>query len=369
LVSKIIQLITCFSISFFTTLIIVPFINKISFKFNLIDYPDNRKQHKKKIVRIGGLGIFLGVFISVLYISINSLLTLENPLILDFLFIGSALFFLLGFLDDIFNLSPFLRLFIQFLISVLIWLSGIQISNLEFNIFNFGGFNIYLSDGFSLFFTVFWITGFINGLNWIDGLDGLAIGMTLISSTGLTLYALLTGNTEYIFLLVTIIGSGLGFLIHNWYPAKILMGDGGSYFLGSILSISSISLFSAYKNISMTQKESNSILIIQLLLIFSIPIFDMFFVILSRILNNKSIFNADRSHFHHRILQKGFSHKNTVIVMCAFSQFFMILGITSLIIEYRFLALFISLCILNLVILYNFDLEKLLRLNFKPSKK
>lgn len=366
--TPIIKALVCFSISFFATAILIPYINKFSFKFNIIDYPDHRKQHTKKIARLGGLGIFLGVFLSVIYILINDLFYYESFLIFNFLIIIPALFFFLGFIDDVLNLSPFLRLFIQFFISVLVWASGMQIKGFEFSFFNLGAYNINLSSGLSLFFTVFWITGFINALNWIDGLDGLATGMTLISSTGLIFYACNTGNIEYIYLLLSIIGSGLGFLIHNSYPAKILMGDGGSYFFGSFLSVLSIPLFSSKKDLLLNNQENITTSIIPLFLLFAIPITDMVMVIFSRIYNNKSIFNPDRSHFHHRILEKGFSHKNTVILLCALSQFLVMISILSIVKEYRFLIFLISLSILLIVCIKKTDLKALFKLNFLPKK-
>ena len=197
-------------------------------------------------------------------------------------------------------------LFFQIILSGILWFIGIQINNIDFSIFNSSLNSFEISNISSLIITILWITGITNALNWIDGLDGLASSISFISSITLMIFCLSLGNYDMAIILTAISGCNLGFLPFNKYPAKLLMGDSGSYFLGFTFAIFSIMA----TNYSSLSKGSLSIFIPFFILF--VPLIDMFFVILMRLLNRKSPFIADRNHIHHRILKMGFSHNSTV---------------------------------------------------------
>ena len=229
------------------------------------------------------------------------------------LFVGSIYFFLIGFLDDLLTLSPFLRLFFQFLGSTFIWNLGIKLSVIDFSWFKISPFVIYLPEIFSLLFTSFIIVGVINAINWLDGLDGLATGSILISALGLSILFFLSNNYEGLVFTNILVGICIGFLKYNYHPAKLIMGDGGSYFLGFYIIY--LVIFSALDINASFAKN-----IFLPLLMIGLPIIDMALVLFTRIYKRRSVFAPDRSHIHHRLLDVGISHKNTVLIIYSFSQ-------------------------------------------------
>ncbi len=296
---------SCFIISIFITLILTPFIRSYCLNAAIIDRLNSRSQHKNPIVRTGGLGIFISFIITLAFAwSIKSFENIDSNqiIIITSTLIGSSIFFLIGLIDDLKNLSPFSRLTIQFFASSLVWAMGLKIEVINFLWINNFQIPVYLS----FLITIFWITGITNAINWLDGLDGLAAGLVVISLTNTALIGI-SNELFYITIISSIIcGSCLGFLHYNLYPAKILMGDGGSYFLGFTLSI--LSILSC-------QLPNNTISFHWSILIVLIPLVDMIYVIFKRLKNYKSPFFPDRSHLHHRILDKGYSHRNTVSII------------------------------------------------------
>ena len=297
-----------------STSIINPLVIKLSNKFNLLDYPNHRKQHNNPITRIGGISILFGFSLSLMILWVISLN--DKNLIFQFTnlskisFVSLITVFLIGIYDDIFNLSPFIRLFLQLLISSILWFLGFQINYLDLSII--GNDNIIEIPIFiSFLISALWMTGVTNALNWIDGLDGLAASISIISSFSMMIICFSINNIEIGLIFGAISGSNIGFLKDNKYPARLMMGDGGSYFNGFSYSIYSLIA------ISNNQPSINSLsFLIPFFLIF-IPIADMIFVIFKRLVNGFSIFYPDRSHLHHRLLKNGFSIKNTLkIIAC-----------------------------------------------------
>ncbi len=311
-------------ISAFITWLIVPKIRDIGLRFNLIDVPDSRKQHNNPKVRLGGIAIFLGFIISYLVLLGLGNNYLSYPLSdkrIEIMLLGATLFFILGLTDDLFNLSPIKRLILQFSIAVFIVSKGIIFNSLDFSIFNkvFPILTINKIIGFPL--TVFWIVSITNALNWIDGLDGLAAGVSIISALGFFIISLINNNLYCCFLSCILIGSCLGFLKYNRYPSIILMGDGGSYFLGFVISF--LGIFVSYTPVN----EYNSTLLISTILLISVFLGDMIFVISKRIRSAKSPFFPDRNHLHHRLLNNGFKHKNSVKIIYLFNILFSLISI------------------------------------------
>ena len=302
--------------SFVFTIILQPYIIKLGNKLKLIDSPSPRKQKKKSLVRIGGIALVFGFFISLIILSFLTELNIlsENNLLI--LSISSLSIFLLGFVDDLKNISPFIRLFIQILISIGVWNTGIKIDSITISWINIP--IIEFSRITSLFLTSIWLVGITNAINWMDGLDGLASGITGLASLGISTLAFQNGQFLAAYLSIILAGCCFGFLRLNFFPAKILMGDGGSYFIG--FNIAFISLLTI-------TTETNPIGLFAPILTLIIPIFDMSYVMYKRLSKGNSPFLADRSHIHHRLIKLGFSELGSVVYLYGLTQLFTVIAI------------------------------------------
>lgn len=304
-------------LSYMATSSLINPIRKKSFKFGFFDEPDKRKLHSNNIVRLGGISIFLGFVLGMLLLFLGNWIFLNTTISkVEFGFIykvliGSSIFFLLGIIDDLFKISPYLRLFVEFITILILTYKG-----LIFNKFNLLPFDttktIELSNSITIFANVVWIAGITNAINWLDGIDGLTALYVCILFITLLIISLTKGLILTSFTILILIFCLLGFYKFNKYPAKILLGDGGAYFLGFILATFSIFL-------SLNKGDSYSILIPITLL--AVPIFDMVFVILKRLLKSKSIFLPDRSHLHHRLQDNGLNHENTLRIILSIISF------------------------------------------------
>ena len=306
-------------ISFATTFFLSPFIQKLGEYFNMKDIPDSRKLKQSRLVRIGGIAIISGFYSSIFFIWALNNFTINsfyNPSLFVIVAFSSLVLFLLGLFDDIKSLSPFVRLFIQFTIATVIATSGINIKEINLAWMNID--TIYLPKILSNLLTSFWIVGLINAINWLDGIDGLASGITGFASLGLAIISYQNGQLLVPIIAASISGCSFGFLRFNFYPAKMLMGDSGSYFLGFSLAI--ISIIS-------TSIEVNPIGLFIPFLLLIIPLLDMLVVIIRRLINRESPFLSDRSHLHHKLIDSGFSELGTVIFIYSLSQWIAILTI------------------------------------------
>ena len=292
--------------AFFVVLASVPIIRHIATHSGNVDMPCDRKVHKAPIVRLGGLCIFVGTLVAVIFLwqvgGFDSLLSIDRKEILTML-LGASGYFLLGFLDDLYTLSPRFRLMCQFAIAALVWHFGIRI-----DFVTVPGFGMGHLDWWSLPVTVIWIAGIVNAINWIDGLDGLASGVSAIATLITVGICLFIGEPSVALLAMCLVGSLCGFLVYNFNPACIFMGDGGSYFIGFMLAV-----------ISITGLVKGTTAITIPLIVLAVPIFDMTLVIISRLLRRKSPFVADKSHLHHRLLKVGLPHRWVVLFIYALS--------------------------------------------------
>ena len=205
------------------------------------------------------------------------------------------------------------------------WFENIRIDAIDLTYLDIGLEFLVLPKLLSFLFTVMWIVGLTNAINWMDGLDGLAAGISLIAVIGLVIINFKLKQFDTLFILLPIAGGCLSFIRYNFYPAKILMGDGGSYLLGFLLSFVSIASTTRYPD-GLSMGFANAIYIPMILL--SVPIFDMFKVILSRIIKGQSPFYPDKQHLHHRLMAAGISHRDTVLVIYALSVFAAIISIS-----------------------------------------
>ncbi len=299
---------------------LIPYVRSYGLKYNLVDKPNNRKQHNKKIVRLGGIAIFCGFTFSLVLVGILGVFNKQDIIFFREIFIVYLcffMFFLLGLLDDLFTLSPFLRLIIQFLISTIFWFNHIRIDNIDLSWGPEFSSVIYLPALISFLTTVIWITGLTNAINWIDGLDGLAAGNIAITALGTLFIGLKINPSPVLFFLSALLGACLGFLRFNYNPARIIMGDSGSYFLGSSISVLTLiacsnNLFSSFENINITKFNFAVCLLL-------LPILDMTYVIIKRIIQGNSPFMPDRGHIHHQMLKAGFKTPQTVELIYLFT--------------------------------------------------
>ena len=289
------RLLFAFVVAFLIAYASTPIVKMLAFRLGAVDVPkDNRRMHKKPIARLGGLAIFYGFIISILCFT-----EIDNEL--QGVLIGSIIIVVLGIFDDIYSLNAFLKFFVQIVAAMIVVLHGVLIEHISI------GANTYIPLGaFAIPVTVLWIVGVTNAINLIDGLDGLAAGISIISTIPLFVISLVTGEIGVALVTATIAGAGFGFLPHNIHPAKIFMGDTGSTFLGfTLASISIVGLFKSYAVISMAVP----------FLILGLPIFDTMFAIIRRVLRGQSPMHPDRGHVHHRLIDLGFDQKQTVIIL------------------------------------------------------
>ena len=320
-----------FLIATTTTFLANPFVNRIGLKLNIIDKPNHRKIHEKAIVRFGGVSILLGFITSLIifFISFGSDYLIQAEfLIFTKVLCGAFVFFIVGILDDLFQISPFIRLFLQVITSLLLVINGIGIFNLDISFIN-EKFYFELNSSFAFLITTLWIVGVTNSINWIDGLDGLSSGFSIIFTIAILMISISLGNLIFAFSAVAIIGACTSFLFYNFRPAKIMMGDSGSYFLGYTLAT-----FSIYYH-SNSSINFNPFLSLLILLV---PIADMTYVIAIRILNSRSPFFPDRNHIHHRLLDFGFDKDKTLLFIYGLS----IISISLAIIIFFSINLFIN---------------------------
>ncbi len=280
------------------------------------DEPDHRKQHIYPISRVGGIAISIAFFITTIIafsLSRESLSMVANSHYLLIL-ISIFAFFTLGLFEDFSETSPFIRLFFQILIALFIYSNGILVDFVEFS-FSPSNNNFYLElpSLISILITILWIVGVTNAFNWIDGLDGLAAGVAFISSLNLMLINLSNNDLSTAILAASLSGACLGFIPENSFPAKLHMGDSGSYLLGISLSILTLVTFS---NLYVDEGiVINKINILLCFLSVGMPVSDMTFVIFNRLKLNLSPFFPDRRHLHHRLLDIGFNSDQTILII------------------------------------------------------
>ena len=297
-------------ISFFLgtslAILLTPLVNKIGLATGKVDKPDSRKIHQTPIVRIGGLAIFLATVFPLIGIYLVEGFSFLDPQQIEAIIgvtLGGCVFFLMGFADDLWDLSALWRLGLQFLVTLGLWWQGLQI-DLRFLPWE----NTLVIDGLSLVITFLWLAGVANAINWIDGMDGLASGVAGIIALGTLFITLENGSYGIALLMATVAGSAIAFLWYNFDPATVFMGDGGSYFLGFMLAACSL------VGIANEPDLGNKIAPFFLL---GVPIGDMLIVINTRLRQGQSPFTADKIHIHHRILAKGASQTMTALFLYA----------------------------------------------------
>lgn len=316
------------------TFLMTPVVKTFAYKVGAIDVPkDDRRMHKRPIPRLGGLAIFFGFMVSIL-------LFVEITPEMRGILLGAVVVVVLGVVDDIMALPAMLKFVIQILAALIPALHGVAIQ--AFSNPNIFSDNLYwMLGGLSVPFTVLWIVAITNAVNLIDGLDGLADGVSAISATTMLVIALMVSEIQVAIVMAALVGACVGFMPYNLNPAKMFMGDTGATFLGYILATISIQgLFKFYAVISFAVP----------FLILGLPIFDTAFAFIRRICHGQSPMHADRGHIHHRLIDMGLSQKQAVATLYVISA---ILGLSAVVLttggEQRAMLFFAALCIVAVV--------------------
>ncbi len=290
------------------SLVLTPVARRLSVHYGIIDVPrDNRRMHKRPIPRAGGLGM-VASFLIVLF------LCLPMTPKLFALAAGSLIIAATGLLDDLRDLKPRTKLICQIVAALVLILGGVRIT---FFTDPFNAYGLVALKVLMVPVTLFWIVGITNTVNLIDGLDGLAAGVSMICALSLMAIAGRFGNAHVSLIAAILAGVCLGFLPYNFNPASVFMGDVGALFLGFVLS---------YISIEGVMKSTALITVVFPVLILGVPIFDTTFAIIRRILSGRNVMSADKGHLHHRLLAKGLTQRETVSCLYLISAVFGLLA-------------------------------------------
>lgn len=310
-----------FLLAFGTALVFTPVMIGLATKLGAVDTAgiSHRKVHAADIPRLGGVAIVLAFYaplvgLTVYQTKVGDALWLDVKLAAGLLG-GGLLIAGLGMVDDIKGASPKLKLAVQLGVALLMVALGLQIDRLDLPFlpqFGLGWFAIPV--------TVLWIVGVTNAVNLIDGLDGLAAGMALFGIVPMAVLAVAKGNLLLALVCCTLAGAVLGFLVYNFHPARIFMGDTGSMFLGFILAVVTIAT---------AHKGRAAVAMLTPVLVLGLPILDTLLAIGRRMWFGQSVFVGDKQHIHHRLMAAGLSHRATVLVMYLFAATFAVLGLAT----------------------------------------
>ncbi|MDY5942622.1 MAG: MraY family glycosyltransferase [Oscillospiraceae bacterium] len=301
-------LLCAFAVSF----LMCPLVKSFAYKIGAIDVPkDNRRMHKKPVPRLGGLAIFLGFMVSILlFVCIDHQLR--------GILLGASIIVVLGVVDDMSPLRAYFKFCVQVAAALVAVFHGVVIEILS-------NPNVFASNPYwelnwlSIPITVLWIVGITNAVNLIDGLDGLACGVSTISAVSMLVIALLVSEGAVALVMASLVGACLGFMPYNRNPAKMFMGDTGSTFLGYILATISIQgLFKYYAIVSFAVP----------FLILGLPMFDTLFAIIRRLAHGQNPMAPDRGHIHHRLIDMGLNQKQAVAALYVISS---ILGLSAVV--------------------------------------
>lgn len=327
-----------FLLSLFLTIILIPILKKIALKYQIVDQPDFvRKIHSKAIPLLGGVSVFIAFF-TVIFLFSDQILQgdLELSHWLGFLFGG---FFLIlgGILDDKYNLKPKTQIIFPILAVISVLLGGVEIAKLS-NPAG-GAFNLTTISWFSPIFISLWLLGMMYTTKLLDGVDGLVGGVASIGALVIFLFTLTTKyyQPDIAFASLVLAGAILGFLIFNFNPASIFLGEGGALFLGYALGV--LAIISGGK-------------IAIALLVMGVPILDVAWTIIRRLLAGKNPFKAaDKKHLHHRLLDSGLTQKQTVFVFYFLSAVF---GISGLFLQSQGKIIFLGIIVVLMFLLVVF---------------
>ena len=309
------DIVIAFLLAFITAFVITPHTMRLAKRVGAIDIPNDRRVNKKPMPRLGGLAVISGFLVSIIYLLITTslegkinLFDEENYYLkLTGFFIGIVILGIVCYIDDVKGIPSYAKLAAQIVAAIIVVAFGIKIEDISIP---FIESKIEIGGVFSYILTVCWIIGITNAINLIDGLDGLSSGVTLISCLSLLMVFALNGSPLIAIILITALaGAIVGFLPFNFSPAKTFIGDTGSNFMGFSLAIISI---------LGVAKTYTALVLIAPIIILAMPIFDTLFAIFRRIIKGKSlkaVFKPDKGHIHHKLMAKGYTQKQAVLIM------------------------------------------------------
>ena len=283
------------AIAFIIVMLLTPAVGGMARLLGAVDRPDARRLNRRPIPRLGGLAIFLGILVPALaFLDLSG----ESRGVL----LGAAVATVVGAVDDFRGLSPPTKLAGQFVAASIPPMFGVWIDHFTFPFLGVVDLPAWIGVPLSMLF----IVAVMNMVNFLDGLDGLAAGVCGIAGVTYAILALSLGKPDPAILSAIVAGACLGFLRHNFFPARIFMGDSGALCLGFILAAVSIQgLF----------KTASTVVLLLPLLVLAVPIIDTSFVVARRLKHNRPIYAADRSHLHHRFMNIGFSQRRAAVTM------------------------------------------------------
>ena len=283
------------ALAFVIVVLLTPAVGGMARMLGVVDRPDERRVHRRPIPRLGGLAIFLGIVVPALaFLDLSG----ETRGVL----LGAAVATVVGAVDDFRGLSPSVKLAGQIAAASIPPMFGVWVDHFTFPFL--GAVDVPAWIGVPL--SIVWIVAVMNMVNLLDGLDGLAAGVCAIAGSTYAILALSLGKVDPAILCAIVAGACLGFLRHNFFPARIFMGDSGALCLGFILAAVSIQGL---------LKTASTVVLLLPLLVLAVPILDTSFVVARRLKHNQPITTADRSHLHHRFLNIGFSQRRAAVTM------------------------------------------------------
>lgn len=300
------------AVALVATLVVTPVVRELSVRASLVDRPGGRKVHVKAVPRLGGIGIFAGFSVALAVEVAGGLagwwpaVISHNDLPLAGALAGCAAIFAVGLIDDVRGLTPGVKFAGQLLAAALPIAAGLR---MEFVGNPFGG-GLFQLGLLSYPVTALWIVAFANVFNLIDGLDGLAAGVAAIAGASFLMLAIDMNMVVAAVLAAALIGACAGFLRYNFNPASIIMGDSGALFIGFALGCMSL---------LGVMKSAAAITLVAPLLVIGVPVFDTGSAIIRRWRSGRPIQEADNGHIHHRLLHRGFSQRQTVLIIYAWS--------------------------------------------------
>ncbi len=288
-------------LSLLITYIAIPKFIMLANKLRLFDLPGERNEYARKVPISGGIAILIGMIFSIIFFA-----EIGN---IHYLLVSILVVFFVGLIDDLLGLSPFKKILGQLIsILILIYLQDLKIDNMH------GVLGIYeLPHIISTLFTIFVVIVIINGFNLIDGIDGLAAGIGIISSFFFGVISLIMNQAEIALLSFSLLGSLIAFLRFNFFPAKVFMGDTGSLVVGMVLAILALNIISSGIIIPTMHYPNKGPLIAIVFL--ALPLFDSLRVFINRLIKKKHPLMPDRDHIHHVLLDLGYGHKQTTLIL------------------------------------------------------
>ena len=280
-------------VAFIITLILIPIVRKFALSLRILDHPDKRKIHNNPVPLLGGIAVYIGILVGVILSGLNPFLHRDLLILLS----AATMLLVVGVMDDVGFLHPQIKLMVAMPVAALILIYfDLHLRIFPINLLNY-------------FFTLFWVVGVTAGYNLLDGMDGLSTGVCLIASFFYLMIGWMTGDSFLIIISLSLVGACLAFLLYNFHPAKIFLGDGGAILLGFLL---------AAMGIRVANNDSLPILTRWMIpiLILSVPIFDTSLITFSRVRRGLIPFlHPGKDHSHHRLYNLGLGQRRTVFII------------------------------------------------------